>query len=228
MNFLARSFMFTLLGTLPLGALAQVGPSDPQVVASAPTYKLRAAPRKNAGTVQATLRVGMDGRVTNVQVTQTNTEGNYGEEAVKLFQSLRFRPAIDDQGRIIEGNVAMKVEFRVSTAQEPKPAPANSDPAATENEKARIKRMRCSDFNWEYQFIREQSGRDDISTEALARLSLAAYAAERAAAGTVVDALVWKNAAKAIRQTAEFCGENPAVNYYNEALKPVLDGLLAD
>jgi TonB family protein len=228
MQFVARQFLLALLVTVPATALAQVGPADPLVIATAPTYKLRAAPRKPAGLVQATVRVGVDGRVSNVTVTQNGAEKGYDEEAVKVLQSARFRPAIDDQGRVIEGNVDMKLEFRVSAGAEPKPTAAKSDPQATENEKARIRRMRCRDFTWEYDLIRDLASHDDISTESLARLSLAMYAAERAAGGTVVDGQVWKSAAKAMRQVADSCKENPAVNYYNEALKPVVDALVAD
>ena len=52
----------------------------------------------------------------------------------------------------------MKVELRSSTGNEPKPVAAKADPQLNDKEKARIRKMRCSDFIWEWDLIREEAG----------------------------------------------------------------------
>src|SRR5215813_13903388 len=73
----------------PAAALAQAGPADPQVIAAAPTAKVNLNGRKIAGYVSATVRVGTDGKVKDVQVTENTTEG-MDQALVKVLQSARF------------------------------------------------------------------------------------------------------------------------------------------
>ena len=68
-----------------------------------------------------------------------------------------FRPAIDETGKPVDASIDMKVELRPSTANTPKPVAANADPQLTEKEKARIRQMKCSDFRWEWELLREEA-----------------------------------------------------------------------
>ncbi len=206
---------------LPAAAFAQAGPADPQVIAAASTARVNLNGRKVAGYVTATLRVGTDGRVKEVQVTENTTEG-MDQQLVKVLQSARFRPAIDASGQPIEGSIDMKVELRASTGAEPKPVPAKPDPQLTDKEKVRIKKMRCSDFVWEWNLIRDQAD-DAAATEFMPRIATTLYAAMRTEAGEYVDAKVWKAAPKALRQAADQCKDNPTAPFWDGIFKSVMD-----
>ena len=205
----------------PIAALAQTGPADPQVIAAAPTAKVNVNGKKIAGYVTATVRVGDDGRVKDVQVTENTTEG-MDQPLVKVLQSARFRPAIDGSGQPVESTIDMKVELRPSTGSEPKPVAAKPDPQLTDKEKARIKKMRCSDFVWEWDLIRDQAD-DAAATEFMPRIATTMYAAMRTEAGDYVDAKIWKAAPKALRQAADQCKDNPTAPFWDGIFRTVMD-----
>jgi hypothetical protein len=212
--FLALTLLSTVVG-------AQTGPSDPQVIAAAPTAKVSIGSKKLAGYVTATVRVGEDGKVHDVLVTENTTDG-LEAPLVKVLQSARFRPAIDASGRPVEASIEMKVELRQSTANEPKPVAAKPDPQLTDKEKARIKKMRCADFLWEWNLIREQAG-DAAAMEFMPRIATTLYAAMRNEAGDYVDAKVWKASPKALREAADQCKDNPNAPFWDGIFKGVMD-----
>ena len=101
----ARAVSLAQLACLPLAGLAQTGPSDPQIIAAAPTAKINVGTRKLAGHMVATVRVGDDGRVRDVLVTENTTESAFEPQLVKVLQSARFRPAIDAAGKPVEASI---------------------------------------------------------------------------------------------------------------------------
>jgi hypothetical protein len=212
---------FFVLTILSAAAGAQTGPSEPQVIAGASTAKINLGNKKLAGHVVGTVRVGEDGKVREVMVTDNTTDG-LESQLVKVLQSARFRPAIDASGRPVEANVEMKVELRQSTGAEPKPVAANPDPQLTDKEKARIRKMRCSDFVWEWDLIREEAD-DAAATEFMPRIATTMYASMRSEAGDYVDAKVWKASPKALREAADQCKDNPAAPFWDGIFKPVMD-----
>jgi Gram-negative bacterial TonB protein C-terminal len=207
---------------LPAAALAQTGPSDPQVIASASTAKINVGSRKLAGQLIATVKVGDDGRVKDVLVTENTTESAFEPMLVKVLQSARFRPALDDAGAPVDGSIEMKVELRTSTGSEPKPVPAKSDPQLNDKEKARIRRMTCRDFIWEWDLLRDAAG-DGVYTEFMPRIAITMYAQARSEAGDVVDAKVWPASKKALKQTVDQCRDNPAAPFFDGIFKSVMD-----
>jgi TonB family protein len=213
---------FILLTVLPGAALAQTGPSDPQVISAADTAKINIGSRKLGGHAIATVQVGDDGKVRNVQITENTADSGFEQQLVKVLQSARFRPAIDASGRPVEANVEMKVELRPSTGAEPKPVAAKPDPQLADKEKARIRKMRCSDFVWEWDIIREEAG-DSTGTEFMPRIAVSMYAAMRSEGGEYVDAKVWKAAPKGLREAADQCEENPAAMFWDGVFKGVMD-----
>ncbi len=218
----ARAVALISFVVLPVAALAQTGPSEPQVIAAASTAKINVGQRKLAGYMIASVRVSADGKVSDLRVVENTTEDGFEEQLIKVLRSARFRPAIDEAGRPVESSVDMKVELRNSTGNAPKPVAALADPQLTEKEKARIRRMKCADFTWEWALIRKEA--DDASaTEFMPRIATAMYAAMRTEAGDYVDAKVWKAAAKALRDAAQRCEEGPDLLFWEGAFKPVMD-----
>jgi TonB family protein len=202
--------------------MAQVGPSDPQIIAAAPTAKVNVGARKLAGQMVATLRVGDDGRVRDVAVIENTAESAFESQLIKVLQSTRFRPAIDANGQPIESSIDVKVELRPSTGAAPKPAAAKPDPQLTEKEKARIRRMKCSDFIWEWKIIQDEAD-DAAATEFMPRIAIAMYAAGRTEAGEYVDAKVWKASGKALKEIADRCGDTPSAPFWDGVFKTVFD-----
>jgi hypothetical protein len=222
MSLTARAVVpFFVLTILPAAAGAQTGPSDPQVIAAASTAKVSVSGKKFGGHVVATVRVGDDGKVREVLVTENTTDG-FEPQLVKVLQSARFRPAIDASGKPVESSIEMKVELRQSTGAEPKPVAAKPDPQLTDKEKARIKKMRCQDFVWEWELIREEAD-DAAATEFMPRIATTLYASMRSEAGDYVDAKVWKASPKALREAADQCKDNPTAPFWDGIFKSVMD-----
>jgi hypothetical protein len=212
---------FILLGLLPAAAFAQTGPSDPQVISGAPTAKVNMGNKKFGGHVIATVKVAGDGRVIDVLITENTTEAGMEPQLIKVLQSARFRPAIDASGKIVDGSVEMKVELRQSTGNEPKPVSNKSETELNDKEKARIKKMRCSDFVWEWDLLRDAA--NDPATEFMPRIATTMYAAARTEAGDYVDAKVWKAAPKGFKESASKCKDNPGAPFWDGIFKSVMD-----
>ena len=211
---------------LPAGAFAQTGPSDPQVIAGASTAKISVGSRKLAGQLVATVHVAADGKVGEVLVTENTTEPAFEPMLVKVLQSAKFRPAVDATGRPVDASIEMKVELRTSTGTEPKPVPAKPDPQLTDKEKARIRKMSCKDFLWEWDLLKEAAG-DGVYTEFMPRIAVSSYAQARSEAGDVVDAKVWPAAKKVLKETVDQCRNNQVQLFWQDTFKPVMDAAVA-
>lgn len=218
----ARAAIVGIFLLSPAAVLGQVGPSPPQVIAAAPTAKISIGNRKLGGYVVATVRVGEDGRVRDVLVTENTADSGFEPQIVKVLQSARFRPAIDAAGKPVEASTEMKVELRTSTGVEPKPVASKVDPQATEKERERIGRMTCADFTWEWNLIEDAAGGATV-TEFMPRIATLMYANARTQAGDYVDAKVWKAAPKALREAADRCEEKPQALFWQEILRPLMD-----
>ena len=219
----ARAVFSISLLILPAALLAQAGPSEPQIIAAAGTAKINVGTRKLAGQMVATVRVGDDGKVREVLVTENTAESVFEPQLVKVLQSARFRPAIDASGKPIESSVEMKVELRASTGANPKPTAAKADPQLTDKEKARIRKMKCSDFLWEWELLRDEADAAAAATEFMPRIAVTMYAAMRTEAGEYVDSKVWKASAKALKEAADRCDKDPQVPFWEGMFKAVMD-----
>jgi hypothetical protein len=219
---IARAIVPHIVFIIPAAALAQTGPSDPQVIAGAPGAKITTGSRKLAGHVIATVRVGEDGRVRDVLVTENTTETGFEPQLVRVLQNARFRPAIDASGSVIEASTEMKVELRQGTGTEPKPTAAKADPQLNDKEKARIRKMRCADFVWEWDLLREAAD-NAASTEFMPRIATTMYISLRSEAGEYVDAKVWKAAAKGLRDAADQCRDASNVPFFDGIFRNVMD-----
>ena len=218
----ARAVFSIGLLSFPVALIAQTGPSEPQVIVAASTAKINVGARKLAGQMVATVRVGDDGKVREVLVTENTAESAFEPMLIKVLQSARFRPAIDASGKPIETSIEMKVELRPSTGAAPKPVAAKADPQLTDKEKARIRKMKCSDFVWEWKLLNDEAD-DAAATEFMPRIAVTMYAAMRTEAGEYVDAKVWKASAKALRETADRCGKDPQAPFWDGVFKTVMD-----
>jgi hypothetical protein len=218
----ARAVVSIGLLALPLAAFAQVGPSDPQIINAASTGKVNVGQRKLGGHLLATVRVGIDGQVREVTKVENTTDDGFEEQLIKVLQKARFRPALDESGQVVEASIDMKVEMRPSTGSMPKPAAAKPDPQLTEKEKARIRKMKCTDFRWEWDLIAKEA-KDATATEFMPRIATAMYAAHRTEQGEYVDAKVWKASPKALQEAAKNCGGTPDALFWQDTYRLLMD-----
>ncbi|HUQ11838.1 MAG TPA: energy transducer TonB [Steroidobacteraceae bacterium] len=218
----ARAVFSIALFALPVTAFAQAGPSDPQVINAASTAKINIGQRKLGGQLVATVQVDDSGKVGGVTVLENTTDEGFEPQLVKVLQNTRYRPAIDESGKPVAAAVDMKVELRPSTGSVPKPAAAKPDPQLTEKEKARIRKMKCADFRWEWELIRKEAD-DAAATEFMPRIATAMYAAYRTEQGEYVDAKVWKASAKALQDAARRCADAADQLFWQDTFRVVLD-----
>jgi TonB family protein len=218
----ARAVVSISLLALPVAVFGQAGPSDPQVINAASTGKVNVGQRKLGGHLQATVRVGDDGKVREVTMVENTTDDGFEQQLIKVLQNARFRPAIDEGGKPVEATVDMKVELRPSTGSMPKPVLARPDPQLTEKEKARIRKMKCSDFTWEWNLI-EKEADDATALEFMPRIATALYAAYRTEQGEYVDAKVWKASPKALQDAAKQCGGSPDALFWQDTYRVIMD-----
>jgi TonB family protein len=212
-----------VLLALPVTVLAQSGPSDPQIINAASQGKVNIGQRKLGGQLVATVKVDETGKVGDVTVIENTTEDGFEPQLVKVLQNARFRPAIDETGKPVPASIDMKVELRPSTGSMPKPAAAKPDPQLTDKEKARIRKMKCSDFGWEWSLI-EKNADDAAATEFMPRIATAMYAAYRTEQGEYVDAKVWKASTRALADAAKRCADTPEALFWQDTFRVILDG----
>jgi TonB family protein len=222
MSVIARAVVSFALIVLPACVLAQTGPADPQIINAASKAKINIGQRKLGGQLVATVQVGEDGRVAGVTVRENNTDDGFEPQLIKVLQNARFRPAIDEAGKPVAATVEMKVELRPSTGSVPKPVAAKADPQLTEKEKARIRKMTCADFTWEWNLIEEEAD-DATSTEFMPRIATAMYAAYRTEQGEYVDAKVWKASGKALQDAGKRCADSPGQLFWQDTFRVLLD-----
>jgi hypothetical protein len=218
----ARAVVSIALLALPIAVFAQVGPSDPQLINAASTGKVNVGQRKLGGYLLATVRVGIDGQVHEVTKLENTTDDGFEQQLIKVLQNARFRPALDEGGKPVEATIDLKVEMRPSTGSMPKPVVAKPDPQLTEKEKYRIRKMKCSDFRWEWDLIAKEA-EDATAMEFMPRIATAMYAAHRTEQGEYVDAKVWKASPKALQEATRRCGDTPEALFWQDSYKPLMD-----
>ena len=194
---------------LPVAALAQTGPSDPQIIAAAPTAKINVGARKLAGhDGRDAARRRRRASARRSSSPKTPPKPAFEPQLIKVLQSARFRPAIDATGQPVESSVEMKVELRPSTGAAPKPVAAKPDPQLTDKEKARIRKMTCSDFIWEWDIIatKPTTRRPRNSCRASRSPCTPRRAPRRANTST---RRCGKPPAKALKESADRCRDTP-------------------
>jgi hypothetical protein len=185
-----------LFGIVPAAGLAQTGPADP-------------------------VTVGVGGRVRSVEMKENTADPDFEPQFIKVFESAHFRPAVGDNGLPVEATLDMVIELRESTGNQPKPVAANPPADATDREVARIRKMRCADFVWEWELLRDQA--TDPAAEFMPRIATNMYAQMRADAGDYVGAKVWKEAPKALKKSADQCQDMPNTPFWDGVFKGILD-----
>lgn len=218
---------WTLLGLLFAGAaFAQTGPSPVRVVVSAAGSKTLNATEKLAShAVLAKLSVDAQGRVTEVQLVEQSGSTRFDAEASKYFSGLRFIPRIDANGTPVAGTFSLGLKYNPPSPEKPKSGAPPEEQVY--DEAARIARMKCKDFLWEYGLMREIAGSNlRPLNEEMFRTAMAKYLSTRKVGDKQVASLsaAFSNV---VRDTAKECRTRESAAYFSEVLAPALDARLA-
>ena len=173
---------------MPLSA--QVGPIQPVMVL--PDGKLETTHDRPSFaddfSVPVDVYVGTDGSVTNVVVTTSSGNINADGVAADYMRTRKFLPALDDQGKAVEGLAKVNVNMFKRGSKKVVRVTLKPPPMAVESQ--RLARMMCADFVWEVNRMQTEAGVRDPSVEEMPYISAHLYSQGKDMSGEVAEK-VW-------------------------------------
>ena len=175
------SALLTVALSVPVNA--QTGPSDARVLNS--TFRAPDMPHNNSMEhyAVAEFSVSPEGSLIDGRIIESSGDAAYDERAVRrLGSSLKARPEISADGAVLAtGTIRLahgnKRKRRTSGALPPPAKPPLSESEFLAAEGARILRMKCKDFLWEYELMMALKAR--IDQEQMPRIAMAVYLSSR-------------------------------------------------
>ena len=221
------SALLTVALSVPVNA--QTGPSDARVLGS--TFRAPDMPQNNSmeGYAVAEFSVSPEGSLIDGRIIESSGDAAYDELAVRrLGSSLKARPEISADGavlatgtiRLAHGNKRKRIP---SDAFPPPPKPPLSESEFLAAEGARILRMKCKDFLWEYELMMALKAR--IDQEQMPRIAMAVYLASRQLPTSQIND-VFAAGKKGFPKSAEACRQKPDAMFMNDVLTPTFDELM--
>jgi TonB family protein len=207
---------------------AQTGPSDARILGST----LRASDMPE-NTMQryavAEFTVSPNGQLVDGRIVESSGDESYDQQALRqLGSSLKGRPAIDADGAVLATGT-----IRMAFGNKDKRIPSNAPPPATmprlsegellAAEGARIMRMKCKDFLWEYDLLK--SLKASLIEEQMPRTAMAVYLASKRLPNSQMKA-VFRAGRKGMPMSAEACRQKPDAMFVNDVLAPTFDALM--
>ena len=224
-----RRFPF-LVGALlmALDAQAQLGPNLAYpIVAAAPKAPLMIIDSKDRS-VTLDVSVGADGRTISTRLVTHSDNGIFDERVRGFWKDQRFVPTLDADGR---PRAAM---LRIESSFSSRDVPRRKSPEyqlltqkwkfdstiegrSPSDMAARVARMTCRDFLWEYDFMKKQSPkRAKLEHEELFHVAFAMFISARQITDESRDALI-KQWSTLIDQTLNSCRDQPEAMYWSSA-----------
>src|SRR5688572_5040798 len=217
-----------LTAALSVPVNAQTGPSDARVLNS--TFH---APDMPPNTMEryavAEFSVSPEGRLIDGRIIESSGDAAYDERAVrKLGSSLKARPEISADGAVLAtGTIRLAYgnkSKRIPSGAFPPPAkPPLSESEFLAGEGARILRMKCKDFLWEYELMKALRAR--VDEEQMPRIAMAVYLSSRQLPSSQIND-VFAAGKKAFPKSAEACRQKPDAMFMNDVLTPTFDDLM--
>jgi hypothetical protein len=211
------------LAAMPLAA--QVGPIQPVMVL--PDGKLEITHDRPSFdedySVPVDVYVATDGSVTNVVVTASTKNFNADAVAADYMRTRKFLPALDDQGKPVEGMARVNVNMFKRGNRKVVRVTLKPPPVAAETD--RVKRMMCADFVWEVTRMHEEAGIRDASLEVMPYMSAHMYAQGKDMPSNVEEKF-WDTWPKTLNKVVERCEKTPEKMFFTEVLVPALDGTM--
>jgi hypothetical protein len=221
-------------------ALAQLGPADARIVDVGmpdPGYPEKVTEDRR---IVITVPVGPDGRAKDVQLSASSTDADYDDRVRRKLLKLRVIPALDASGTPMDGEIKFAISLKKGKYPRTRYADSHYDlqlptdnslrnPALTDDqlrgEVSRIVRMRCRDFAWEYDFMKDIAGSKPVENEAMPRAVLAMYLVHGKTTGAEV-AKVGAAFPAALRGSAQRCHDAPDAKFFTESFVPAMQARL--
>ncbi len=218
-----------LASALGVPVNAQTGPSDARVLNS--TFRAPDMPDNNSmeGYAVAEFSVSPEGRLIDGRIIESSGDAAYDERAMRrLASSLKARPEISADGAVLAtGTIRLahgNKRKRTSSGALPPPAkPRLSESEFLAAEGARILRMKCKDFLWEYDLMKAVKAR--VDEEQMPRIAMAVYLSSRQLPTSQIND-VFAAGKKGFPQSAEACRLKPDAMFMNDVLTPTFDELM--
>ena len=218
-----------LASALGVPVNAQTGPSDARVLNS--TFRAPDMPDNNSmeGYAVAEFSVSPEGRLIDGRIIESSGDAAYDERAMRrLASSLNARPEISADGAVLAtGTIRLahgNKRKRTSSGALPPPAkPRLSESEFLAAEGARILRMKCKDFLWEYDLMKAVKAR--VDEEQMPRIAMAVYLSSRQLPTSQIND-VFAAGKKGFPQSAEACRLKPDAMFMNDVLTPTFDELM--
>lgn len=218
-----------LTAALSVPVNAQTGPSNARVLNS--TFRAPAMPDNNSmeGYAVAEFSVSPEGRLIDGRIIESSGDAAYDERAMRrLASSLNARPEISaDRAVLATGTIRLahgNKRKRTSSGALPPPAkPPLSESEFLAAEGARILRMKCKDFLWEYDLMKAVKAR--VDEEQMPRIAMAVYLSSRQLPTSQIND-VFAAGKKGFPKSAEACRLKPDAMFMNDVLTPTFDELM--
>jgi len=205
-------------------ARAQVGPIEPIIIASTrPSETLANIPELGGDfIIPVEVTVAADGSVTNVVVTTSSGNEAADVTVIKFMKEKRFLPALDSHAQPVEGKALGSVEVNSKTRM--KQLKASMKPPNIPSEIERVRKLRCRDFLWEIDRLRQQGASTDLSREIMPWVSLRVYMLDKKLPKDA-EAAYLERWPKALAEAEATCKSTPDRLYLNDTLVLILESL---
>lgn len=220
------SALLTVALSVPVNG--QTGPSDARVLNS--TFRAPGiSPNTMEGYAVAEFSVSPEGRLIDGRIIESSGDAAYDERAVRsLASSLKARPEISADGAVLAtGTIRLAYgnkRKRIPSGALPPPAkPPLSESEFLAAEGARILRMKCKDFLWEYELMKALRAR--VDEEQMPRIAMAVYLSSRKLPTSQIND-VFAAGKKGFPKSAEACRQKPDAMFLNDVLTPTFDDLM--
>ncbi len=220
------SVLLTIALSVPVNA--QTGPSDARVLNS--TFRATdMSPNTRERYAVAEFSVSPEGSLIDGRIIVSSGDAAYDERAVRrLASSLKARPEISADGAVLAtGTIRLahgnKLKRKSSEAIPPPAKPPLSESDFLAAEGARILRMKCEDFLWEYDLMKALRAR--VGEEQMPRIAMAVYLSARKLPTSQIND-VFAAGKKGLPKSADACRQKPDAMFMNDVLTPTFDDLM--
>jgi TonB family protein len=210
-----------LLAFLSVG-YAQVGPAPARVISKPMPTKAPSAQTFNA---EADLLVNRKGGIDTVEILTGTGDPSFDKQWRKTLSDWRFVPAVGADGEPAESHVRTTYKNNSVTILPVTPAGAAGVTRNVIEESARVAKLTCKDFLWEYEIVTDSLPRRLALMDPLLKTPQVMLAAEMRLSDAQQAALR-ERYDDIVGDAAKQCRDAPDTAFWSGVLKPLLQAAL--
>lgn len=181
------------------------------------------------------MQVGPDGHVTEIKALGSSGDEAFDQKLLKYGKKFRFIPALSEDGTPIASTFAFVYKATsmqgspraMSTGEFPGSTATRAAPSRNDlyDEVGRVTRMRCKDFLWEYDLLKDIAGSRPVNDELMLRTTQAMYLVHSKTSGDAVKDVGLKFS-RALREAVSQCRKIPEEKFFIGVFAPAFDNIL--